>query len=137
MPKTKYPIFKGLHRGQKGFTLIELLIVIAILGVIAAVVVPNLSRITSKGYVEAANGELDAVRTAVQMYYIDNDVWPTISGFVGVSGCPLEGYLDGVTKCKYTVSATGAVTGVDPTGTEWGEGKIQWDTTGKCWKAVG
>jgi len=136
MPKTKYPIFKGLHRGQKGFTLIELLIVIAILGVIAAVVVPNLSKITSKGYVEAANGELDAVRTAVQMHYIDTDAWPTgISAVtVGGTGCPLEGYLDGVTKCTYTVSDTGAVTGVAGAGNF--AGKVSWDTTGKCWTAV-
>ncbi len=43
MPKTKYPIFKCMHRGEKGFTLIELLVVIAILGIIAAVVVLNIT----------------------------------------------------------------------------------------------
>ena len=68
MPKTKYPIFKCMHRGEKGFTLIELLVVIAILGVIAAVVVPNLGRFFGKGKVEAANTEQANVVTAVMAY---------------------------------------------------------------------
>ena len=65
MPKTKYPIFKCLHRSQKGFTLIELLIVIAVLGVIAAVVVPNVGRYTASGVKAAAQSELLTVQTAI------------------------------------------------------------------------
>jgi prepilin-type N-terminal cleavage/methylation domain-containing protein len=68
MPKTKYPIFKCLHRGEKGFTLIELLVVIAILGIIAAVVALNISGFMGQGKEEAANTEAHQVQTAVVAY---------------------------------------------------------------------
>ena len=82
MPKTKYPIFKCLHRGQKGFTLIELLIVIAILGIIAAVVIPNLGRFMGRGKVEAANAEAHNVQTAVTACMVENN-WSACDGTVG------------------------------------------------------
>ena len=59
-------------RGEKGFTLIELLIVVAILGVLAAVVIPNVSRFMGAGEEEAAKTELDNIQTAVVAMMVDN-----------------------------------------------------------------
>ncbi len=56
---------KKLHRGQKGFTLMELLIVVAILGVLAAVVIPRFTGLIGRGQTEAATTELSIVQTAM------------------------------------------------------------------------
>jgi len=59
-------------RGEKGFTLIELLIVVAILGVLAAVVIPNVTRFVGAGKQEAAETELHNVQLAVTSMMLEN-----------------------------------------------------------------
>ena len=61
-------------RGEKGFTLIELLIVIAILGVLAAVVIPNVGRFIGRGETEAAETELSNIQSAVIAMMTDNNI---------------------------------------------------------------
>ena len=58
-------------RGEKGFTLIELLIVVAILGVLAAVVIPNVGRFIGRGKTEAAATELSSIQSAVTSMMTD------------------------------------------------------------------
>ncbi len=61
-------------RGEKGFTLIELLIVVAILGVLAAVVIPNVGRFIGRGETEAAQTEFANVQAATVAMMTDNEV---------------------------------------------------------------
>ena len=69
-------------RGEKGFTLIELLIVVAILGVLAAVVIPNVGRFIGRGETEAADTELANLQTAVVSMMVDNQLSALPTPFV-------------------------------------------------------
>jgi len=61
-------------RGEKGFTLIELLIVVAILGVLAAVVIPNVGRFIGRGESEAADTEASNIQSATIAMMTDQGI---------------------------------------------------------------
>jgi type IV pilus assembly protein PilA len=109
---------KMLHRGQKGFTLIELLIVVAILGIIAAVIIPNIGTFMSMGTVSAANSEAENVKTASLAYYADAQVWPehtADSHTVNNITYSFIDYFAGTLKASYHFDTDGFLDGVaDP-----------------------
>ena len=66
-----------LKRDSKGFTLIELLIVVAIIGIIAAIAIPNLLNAIDRGKQKRTMADMRSVGTAVESYAVDNNVYPT------------------------------------------------------------
>ena len=101
---------RKFHSGEKGFTLIELLLVIAILGILAAVAIPNLASFMDKGRTEARLTELSIVQTCVVAYMEDNG--GTIAAATGVTGAGgvLNFYVSSPLHGTYDWDATGRVT---------------------------
>ena len=94
-------------RGEKGFTLIELLIVIAIIGILAAIAIPQFSAYKNRAYQSDAKGNLHNIYLACKAYWADN---------VGTDVCTTA--LAAGTTYGW-VESTGVVVLI-PTGTEAG-----------------
>ena len=63
-------------RSNKGFTLIELLIVVAIIGILAAIAIPQFSAYREKAYNSAANSDLKNLKTGFESYNADFQTYP-------------------------------------------------------------
>jgi prepilin-type N-terminal cleavage/methylation domain-containing protein len=63
----------SLKKNHKGFTLIELMIVVAIIGILAAVAVPKFADLVTKSKEASVKGSLGSVRSALSIYYGDTE----------------------------------------------------------------
>ena len=64
------------NKRESGFTLIELLIVIAIIGILAAIAIPNLLNAVQRGKQKRTMSDMRALATAIEAYAVDNNVYP-------------------------------------------------------------
>ncbi|HEZ2959027.1 TPA: pilin [Neisseria meningitidis] len=70
---------------QKGFTLIELMIVIAIVGILAAVALPAYQDYTARAQVSEAILLAEGQKSAVTEYYLNHGIWPKNNTSAGVA----------------------------------------------------
>ncbi|EMT3453316.1 pilin, partial [Neisseria gonorrhoeae] len=70
---------------QKGFTLIELMIVIAIVGILAAVALPAYQDYTARAQVSEAILLAEGQKSAVTEYYLNHGEWPKDNDSAGVA----------------------------------------------------
>ncbi|HEZ3098141.1 TPA: pilin [Neisseria meningitidis] len=101
---------------QKGFTLIELMIVIAIVGILAAVALPAYQDYTARAQVSEAILLAEGQKSAVTEYYLNHGIWPANNSSAGVasSASDIKGkYVAGVKVEKGVITATMLSSGVN------------------------
>ncbi|BCA80215.1 prepilin-type N-terminal cleavage/methylation domain-containing protein [Desulfuromonas sp. AOP6] len=74
-------MLKKFRKNQKGFTLIELLIVVAIIGILAAIAIPQFASYRQKAYNSASQSDLKNMKTGMEAYNADNQEYPIDMAF--------------------------------------------------------
>lgn len=93
--------------GSKGFTLIEIMVVVVILGILGALIVPNIIGRPDEARVTAAKSDIQAISNALELYRLDNGHYPSTdqglealvnkpSGYPEPRNWDPEGYLKSV-----------------------------------------
>jgi len=111
-----------LRKKDKGFTLIELMIVVAIIGILAAIAIPNFLRYQAKTKQSEAKSNLNSIFTSQVVYFGEND---TYASSIADLGWAVEG-----TNPRYTYTM---VAGDDTTFIAQAEGNIDTDALTDIW----
>ena len=90
---------------QGGFTLIELMIVVAIIGILAAIAIPAYQNYTIRSQVTEGLNLANAMETGVAEYYANTGNWPSSNTLAGITNAPTGKYVTGV-----TVGTSGVIT---------------------------
>jgi len=70
------------HRKNHGFTLVEILIVVVILGILAAIVIPQFSQASLEARESSLKSDLQAMRSQIELYKIQHlEILPTVANF--------------------------------------------------------
>jgi general secretion pathway protein G len=74
---SQYPGFRPALLAQRGFTLIEIMVVVIIIGILAAIVAPNVIGRVDDAQITKAKAEIANIENALKFYRLDNFSYPT------------------------------------------------------------
>jgi len=103
---------KGYLQNEKGFTLVELLIVVIILGILAAVAIPQFGTSTDDAREQSLRTNLATLRNAAELYYAEHGVYPGRLNANGDGNVANQAGADGgfITQLTQYTNAAGEVT---------------------------
>lgn len=125
---------KPTSKKELGFTLIELMIVVAIIGILAAVALPKFAQLIEKSREAATKGNINSLRGAVSIYYGDHEgIQPDI---LDVSqNYAFSNYMESIPPVKATHSGIGNGTVESPQGNSvWHTNNEVISVTGVGWR---
>lgn len=95
---------------QRGFSLIELLVAIAVIATIIGLALPNFLGARSRARDARRKGEMNNLKTALQLYYNDYKTFPLPGGSppTGIAGCGADGDLPCPATCSVDFAAGGS-----------------------------
>ncbi|MBX4192073.1 prepilin-type N-terminal cleavage/methylation domain-containing protein [Candidatus Parcubacteria bacterium] len=98
----------NIFKKTRGFTLIELLVVIAIIGILASVIIANVSGSKSKGRDAKRVADIKNIQVALELYYNDNGFYPLTVVSMVPTYIPIEPKdpTDNTTPYKYSAVST-------------------------------
>ncbi len=135
---------------EKGFTLVELLIVVAIIGILAAIAIPQFNKYKVRGYIASLRSDLKNVHTAAQAYLTDfpNGTVDTLTkvqrgGYkqsqnINFKAGNMGTQTGSIVLTSTNINNTNVAPGTQPTGYTWqmaapaateADGEIQYDGT--------
>ena len=88
---------------QKGFTLIELMIVVAIIGILAAIAIPAYQDYTVRAQVTEGLNLASAVKASVSESFATNGTWPATLATIGITTAPSGKYVSAVNLTTGTI----------------------------------
>jgi type IV pilus assembly protein PilA len=97
---------KMIKKDEKGFTLIELMIVIAIIGILAAIAIPQFSSYRQRAFDSAAQSDLRNAATAQEAYYVDHKTYTaTIADLPWTNSTDVDFNITAADADGYTMTA--------------------------------